>query len=128
TANFQNTIFVLSYDREQVEKRITDKEAGIIGGDYLRKIVQVAFTLPMPDQDDIRTILFTELDKTIGKFYPDKPILDGKREEDRWSELLYHGFGDLFKSVRDIKRYISSLRLDWSVVGTADVSKIDFLG
>lgn len=128
TANFQNTIFVLSYDREQVEKRITDKEAGIIGGDYLRKIVQVAFTLPMPDQDDVRTILFTELDKTIGKFYSNKPILDGKREEDRWSELLYHGFGDLFKSVRDIKRYISSLRLDWSVVGTADINKIDFLG
>jgi predicted KAP-like P-loop ATPase len=128
TANFKNTIFVLSYDREQVEKRITDKDAGIIGGDYLRKIVQVAFTLPMPDEEDIRSILFSELDKSINYFYPNKPILDGKHEENRWSELLYHGFGDLFKSVRDIKRYISSLRLDWSIVGTADVNKIDFLG
>jgi predicted KAP-like P-loop ATPase len=128
TANFKNTIFVLSYDREQVEKRITDKGAGIVGGDYLRKIVQVSFTLPLPDQQDLRSILFSELDKTINHFYPDKPILDGKHEEDRWSELLYHGFGDLFASVRDIKRYISSLRLDWSIVGTSDVNKIDFLG
>lgn len=128
TANFQNTIFVLSYDREQVEKRITDKDAGIIGGDYLRKIVQVSFTLPLPDQQDLRGILFSELDKSINQFYPDKPILDGKHEEDRWSELLYHGFGDLFTSVRDIKRYISSLRLDWSIIGTSDVNKIDFLG
>jgi predicted KAP-like P-loop ATPase len=128
TANFKNTIFVLSYDREQVEKRITDRDAGIIGGDYLRKIVQVSFTLPLPDQQDLRGILFSELDRTINHFYPDKPILDGKHEEDRWSELLYHGFGDLFTSVRDIKRYISSLRLDWSIVGTADVNKIDFLG
>lgn len=128
TANFKNTIFVLSYDREQVEKRITDRDAGIIGGDYLRKIVQVAFTLPMPDHDDVRAILFSELDKTIRHFYPNKEILDGKNEQDRWSELLYHGFGDLFKSVRDIKRYISSLRLDWSIVGTADVNKVDFLG
>lgn len=128
TANFRNTIFVLSYDREQVEKRITDNEAGIIGGDYLRKIVQVSFTLPIPDEQDIRGILFSELDKAINHFYPDKPILDGKHEEDRWSELLYHGFGELFTSVRDIKRYISSLRLDWSIVGTSDVNKIDFLG
>lgn len=128
TANFRNTIFVLSYDREQVEKRITDNEAGIIGGDYLRKIVQVSFTLPIPDEQDIRGILFSELDKAINRFYPDKPILDGKHEEDRWSELLYHGFGELFTSVRDIKRYISSLSLDWSIVGTSDVNKIDFLG
>jgi predicted KAP-like P-loop ATPase len=128
TANFRNTIFVLSYDREQVEKRITDNEAGIIGGDYLRKIVQVSFTLPIPDEQDIRGILFSELDKAINHFYPDKPILNGKHEEDRWSELLYHGFGELFTSVRDIKRYISSLRLDWSIVGTSDVNKIDFLG
>ena len=60
TANFPNTIFVLSYDREQVEKRITDKDAGIEGGDYLRKIVQVSFTLPVPDQKELRGILFKD--------------------------------------------------------------------
>ena len=54
--------------------------------------------------------------------------MKNKQEEERWSELLHHGFGDLFQSVRDIKRYISSLRLDWSIVSTTDVSKIDFLG
>jgi predicted KAP-like P-loop ATPase len=128
TANFPNTIFILSYDREQVEKRISDKSAGIDGGDYLRKIVQIGFTLPIPDQEELRGILFKDLDKTIKNLYPSEEILKDKDEQSRWSDLLYHGFGDLFVTVRDIKRYISSLRLDWSIVGTDNVNKIDFLG
>lgn len=128
TANFPNTIFILSYSREQVEKRISDKDAGIDGGDYLRKIVQVSFTLPLPDQQELRGILFKYLDETIKKLYPNEDVLKDKSEESRWSDLLYHGFGDLFTTVRDINRYISSLRLNWPIVGTVNVNKTDFLG
>ncbi len=48
-------------------------------------------------------------------------------DERRWSTFLYKGFLSHFKTIRDIKRYISSLRLNWSLVHSSDVNQIDFL-
>jgi predicted KAP-like P-loop ATPase len=45
-ANFQNTIFLLAYDRVRVSQQLSIKETGFEGGEYLKKIVQVNFLLP----------------------------------------------------------------------------------
>lgn len=126
TADFPKTIFILAYDRARVEDRITEKENGLDGGEYLKKIIQVSFSLPIPDQQELWNLLFKDLDTSFEKIYG-KAELTGK-EETRWSELFRGGFNDLFNTIRDIKRYISSLRLDWSIMGKSDVNKIDFLG
>ena len=122
TANFPNTIFVLAYDRDQVAQKLGQ---GGIGEEYLKKIIQVSFTLPEPDQQGLQKILFSDLDKTISDIYGIVK-LEGN-DEKRWSDLLYKGFLKPFKTVRDIKRYISSLRLNWSIVAKEDVNQIDFM-
>ena len=126
TADFPKTIFILTYDRARVEDRITEKENGLDGNEYLKKIIQVSFSLPLPDQQELWNILFKDLDTSLETIY-EKAELSGK-EETRWGELFRNGFNDLFSTIRDIKRYISSLRLDWSIMGKSDVNKIDFLG
>jgi len=126
TANFPNTIFILAYDRSRVEKRITEEDNGINGGEYLKKIVQVSFTLPLPDNQEMQKILFKDLDETLALIY--KEIKFNENENKRWQELFRGGFSKLFTNIRDIKRYISSLRLAWSIMSKEDVNKIDFMG
>ena len=120
TANFANTIFLLAYDRGKVCLRMD--ENGIRGEDYLKKIIQVSFTLPNPDPLDLITILTSDIDATLQGF--DKKYWD----DIRWGNLYHSGFKRLFPTIRDIKRYISSLRLDIAIIGKEEVNPIDFLG
>jgi len=120
TANFANTLFLLAYDRGKVGKRMS--EDGIIGEEYLKKIIQVSFPLPKPDPQDLFNILTSDIETTMHGF--DKKYWD----EVRWGNLYFSGFKSLFPTVRDIKRYISSLRLDLAVISQEEVNPIDFLG
>ncbi len=122
TANFPNTVFVLCYDREKVAEKLNTEGSG---EEYLKKIIQVSFTLPMPDEQGLQKILFADLDETIKGVYTEVK-LEGN-DEKRWGDLQYKGFQKPFKTVRDIKRYISSLRLNWSIVEKEDVNQIDFM-
>lgn len=122
TANFPNTVFVLAYDREQVAKKLGEDH---IGEEYLKKIIQVSFTLPLPDQQGLKDVLYGDLDNTIKDIYG-KVLLEGN-DEKRWGEIQYAGFPRLFKNIRDIKRFISSLRLNWSIVEKSDINQIDFV-
>lgn len=121
TANFPNTIFLLCYDREKVAEKLGNQ-----GEEYMKKIIQVSFTLPKPDEQGLQKILFADLDSTIKDVYGVVKI-EGN-DEKLWNEMGSGGFRELFKTVRDIKRYISSLRLNWSIVGKDDVNQIDFIG
>jgi predicted KAP-like P-loop ATPase len=120
TANFPNTVFILAYDREKVAEKVTEK--GLPGEDYLKKIIQVNFRLPQPDQQDLHRILFRDIGESI------KGIDERKWNADRWSILFREGFRSFFKTIRDVKRYVSSLRLDFSIIGKNEVNPVDFLG
>jgi len=122
TANFPNTVFVLCYDREKVAEKLNSEGSG---EEYLKKIIQVSFTLPMPDEQGLQKILFGDLDETIKGVYG-QVKLEGN-DEKRWGDLQYQGFQRPFRTVRDVKRYISSLRLNWSIVEKEDVNQIDFM-
>ncbi|MBF2754902.1 MAG: hypothetical protein ISN29_06530 [Gammaproteobacteria bacterium AqS3] len=120
TANFANTIFLLAYDRGKVGKRMNEK--GIKGEEYMKKIIQVSFTLPKPESQDLFEILFDGINATfLG--------LDKKTWDDvRRGNLFHSGFKKLFPTIRDIRRYINSLQLDLKIIGKEEVNPIDFLG
>lgn len=122
TANFPKTVFLLAYDRNKVAEKLGDNG---IGEEYLKKIIQVSFTLPKPDEQGLRGILFSDLDDTIKGVYGEVK-LEGE-DEKRWGQIVYHGFPTLFVTIRDIKRFISSLRLNWSIIGKEDTNMIDFI-
>ncbi|MBI4283140.1 MAG: hypothetical protein HY663_01565 [Chloroflexi bacterium] len=120
TANFPNTIFILAYDREKVAEKVTEK--GLPGEEYLKKIIQVNFRLPQPDKQDLHRILFHDIDLSI------KNMDESKWNATRWSSLFREGLNGFFKTLRDVKRYVSSLRLDLSIIGKDEVNSVDLLG
>lgn len=120
TANFPNTVFILAYDREKVAEKVTEK--GLPGEEYLKKIVQVNFRLPQPDKQDLYRIFFRDIDQSI------ENMDERKWNANRWSSLFREGLKGFLKTIRDVKRYVSSLRLDLSIVGKDEVNPVDFLG
>ena len=120
TANFPNTVFLLAYDRERVGGMLTDK--GVPGEEFLKKIVQLSFPLPRVDQKDLFGILFKEVDEIVTGFGADA------WDQRRWEDLFESGLKKLFPTVRDIKRYVNSVRLDLEMIGKEEVNPVDFLG
>ena len=119
-ANFPNTVFLLAYDRGRVGGMLKDE--GVPGEEFLKKIVQLSFPLPRVDQRDLFEILFRELRKIIAGFGTDA------WDQHRWEYLFESGLKSLFPTVRDIKRYVNSVRLDLEVIGKEEVNPVDFLG
>lgn len=120
TASFSNTVFLLAYDRDKVSGLIS--EQGMPGEEYLKKIVQLGFALPEIAPEDLSRILFDDIDATIRGFD------SGHWDDVRWGNLFHSGFKELFQTVRDVKRYINSLRLDFEIIGADEVNTVDFLG
>lgn len=124
-ANFPNVIYVLAYDRPKVEKMLD--EDGFPGSEYLKKIIQVSFLLPKPEKSQLFDILFKEIDCVLEN-KDIKPITRKYWSDKRWGNLFHSGYKDAFSTIRDIKRYISSWRLDYLVVGYNEVNPVDFAG
>lgn len=118
-ANFPNTIYLLSFDNEKVIKALGDTTS--TGKEYLEKIVQVAFNVPILEKVRLEEILFKELDKILDKL--PNTTWDGQR----WGNFYHSGFGDLFTSIRQVKRYINSLAFNINHIPD-EINLIDFMG
>ena len=120
-ANFPGTVFMLSYDRSKVGQRID--ALGISGEEYLEKIIQQPIPIPEPDPEDVVTLLDHAISEELARA--------GFEPED-WQNERYKaitassGFG-LFSTIRDIKRYTNSLRLNLRILGE-EVDLVDFIG
>lgn len=123
-ADFNNTIYLLAFDRDIVEKSLEEQE-GVSGKEYLEKIVQVSFDVPLVQTQKLYSYLFSRLDSIV-KVVPEK-IWDASR----WGNLFHAGFKDMFSSLRDVKRYVNSLKFNFSLIqqGTSfELNPIDFIG
>ncbi|MBM3241564.1 hypothetical protein FJZ31_35230 [Candidatus Poribacteria bacterium] len=119
-ADFPNTIYLLAFDREVVEKAL-ETTPKISGRAYLEKIVQVAFDIPMIEPTRLTRILFTEMDKLIAD------VPEENFDQVRWGNLYYGGLRHFFSSVRDIKRFINGFSFSFQLV-SSEVNSIDVIG
>jgi len=123
-ADFNNTIYLLAFDRNIVEKSLEEQE-GVSGKEYLEKIVQVSFDVPLVQKQKLYSYLFSQLDSIV-KVVPEK-IWDASR----WGNLFHAGFKDMFSSLRDVKRYVNSLKFNFSLIqqgASFELNPIDFIG
>ncbi len=107
--DFPNIIYLMAFDNEIVEHALIDEQK--FSSKYIEKIVQVSFSVPMPNKKDVEKILFAELDK----------ILDSKTkkrfDQNYWTNIYQNGLKHLFNSVRDVKRYINTLKFNNLALG-----------
>lgn len=102
-ADFKNTIYFLSYDREIVTKALDKTQQGK-GEEYLEKIVQVPLVLPYISKRDLDTIFINRLNMSIN-------IQNEEYDNSYFSEIYNNGLGKNFENLRDIERYMNVFNL-----------------
>lgn len=102
-ADFKNTIYILSYDREIVTKAL-DKSQQNKGEEYLEKIVQVPLVLPHISKSDLDKIFINKLNTSID-------IPDEEYDNEYFSKIYYNGLAESFENLRDIERYMNVFNL-----------------
>ncbi len=127
-ADFPNTIYLLAFDRNIIEKNL-EEQKGISGKDYLDKIVQVTFDIPLAKPNKIATFLFKELDRVLNILPKSSQRFFGQ-DSTYWANIYHSGFKNFFKNIRDVKRFASSLEFNISQMyreNVMEVNPIDFI-
>lgn len=117
-ADFPNVIYLMAFDRLVVTRSL-EKLQGGSGEDYLEKIVQVPFELPLVDRLAIRNFFFEKL----------APIADfGFEQSDkiRWGNIFFEGIDGFIETPRDAVRFTNALSVTFPAV-YGEVNSIDFI-
>ena len=101
TANFPNLIYILLLDRERVEQALQDE--GITGREYLEKIIQIPYTLPMVPRDVLDRQLKNQIDEVVQFTESEEP--DPKIMADVYPEIIF----PLIRNMRDVRRYVAGV-------------------
>ena len=122
-ANLPNIIYFLSFDKQVVSKALNNYHNNK-GEEFLEKIIQIPFEIPMIEENRIANLFCDALQKFIDKF----PKIDKKWEKyykNYWQALVLYRFFDNFKNIRDIERYINALTINYN---STIHNEINFIG
>lgn len=115
-ADFPNTIYMLSYDRNIVTNALNSIHKGN-GDKYLEKIVQVPLEVPIINKKELQMLLFEE----IGQI-----IRNTEFNNKDWGNVYYGGLRFFFNNIRHINRYINVLKYNYPLIKDG-VNVVDFL-
>lgn len=112
-----NTTYVLAFDRILSEKMVSERFPSE-GANFLEKIIQVSFDIPLPSTQSLNAYLSKHLEKILGGV-----------DEDFVTHIM-NMFHDIvspeIRTPRDASRYLNALSLTWPcVAGEVDVG--DFI-
>ncbi|MDQ0301338.1 KAP family P-loop NTPase fold protein [Ancylobacter polymorphus] len=112
-----NVIYVLSFDRELAERVVAERFPSE-GPHYLEKIVQAAFELPAPLEEDVQRILIEHIDALVGGIE--------KHRQLNVMNMFHAAVAPEIRTPRDAARYINALTITWPAVdGEVDLG--DFI-
>lgn len=102
TASFPKIIYVLAFDRHQVEHAL--EQDGLAGRDYLEKIVQLVRDLPEVSRDELQDQLIVAIEESLSGIDDLGPF-----DNHTWSGVLIDVIMPLMKNLRDVRRYCASI-------------------
>ena len=105
-ADFPNTIYLLSFDRNIVEKSLNVQDT-ISGHDYLGKIINIEYDLPGISQFRLEKYFKNNLEKMISQLPKEADNIFSK-EEVKWA-FIYPIIISELSSIRDIKRFFNAI-------------------
>jgi predicted KAP-like P-loop ATPase len=118
-ADFPNVTYVLAFDRE-VTGRALEEFHPSSGQDYLEKIIQVPFELPIPDREQLTQMLFRRLERALGN------SRDGAFDQRRWAQVYADAILPFIAKPRDVLRLANALSVTHGAVA-GEVNLIDFI-
>ncbi|SEE88143.1 KAP family P-loop domain-containing protein [Streptomyces sp. 2112.3] len=116
--SFPRIIYILCFDRAVVEAALNGE--GIDGSTYLEKIVRTSVEVPPATDESIADLLI----RGITECLRDIPV--GPLDESRWADVFWQVVRPLFATLREIKRFLSSLSLTARAVGE-EVGIVDLI-
>lgn len=118
-ADFPNVIYLLAFDQAVIVRAI-EKYSDMPGHEYLEKIIQVSFVVPLVD----RTILLNGLWKRLDEILKGTP--EYLFERSHWNSVFYNGFDKFFTVPRNIVRFCNTLSVTYPTV-CGEVNAADFI-
>ena len=112
-----NIMYLLAYDRQLAEKIVTERYPSE-KSQYLEKIVQMSFDLPLPSQATLEKEFLTRLDNVI----EEKEFGDA----DHFRNLFADMIAPEIKTPRDLIRILNPLKVTWPAV-KGEVDAAEFL-
>ena len=116
-ADFPNTVYVLAFDKTVVINALSEEQRD--GLQYLEKLIQVHWDVPLISQQTVEQLLFAQLESV---FEATPPAIWDK---DYWSNIYTRGLNAFFRNLRDVTRYVNSLQFSFSLVNE-EVNGVDF--
>jgi len=122
-ANFYNMIYFLLFDKNRIKKVLKNFHDN--DDEYLNKIIQISFTVPALDFQELENVFYEKLNNAIA--IP-RYLIDFN--DQRWQEISRPGILGFFKSIRDVNRFFNSFNVTINIFirnGHLDVDLIDYL-
>ena len=119
TSDLPNVVFLLAFDWQHVSVSLREDEND--GSQYLDKIVQVRFDIPVAKKEVLSAVLFAGLNDLIAEY----EVL--QLDSDVWNRVYYDVVRPLLGNLRDVRRYVNSLHVTLDTLGT-EVALADLLG
>lgn len=105
-----NVAYLLLFQRENVEKAL-QKISTVSGRDFLEKIVQAGFDIPVVERLRLERVLFSQLDVLI-----EDSGAGSTFDRKRWANIFIPGIRPYFETLRDVYRFLSTLRFHVGVL------------
>ncbi len=123
-ADFRNVIYLLAFDNSIAAKALETVQVGD-GNAYLEKIVQVPFTLPLPENSALGDMLSDRL----------RFLFDPNNDDDSsyklwdvsyWTDVYQDGIRHFIETPRDVVRLANTISVTYSSV-RGEVNPVDFV-
>jgi predicted KAP-like P-loop ATPase len=118
-ADFPNVTYLMAFDRRVVSRALRKLQSAP-GDDYLRKIVQVEFELPLPDRLSLANMLFESLNSVLAGAAPET------FDKTYWGNMFYGGIETFLETPRDVIRLANALTAIFPAV-RGEVNPVDFI-
>jgi predicted KAP-like P-loop ATPase len=117
--NFPNVSYLLAFDKKIVEKAL-QKIHEADGKEYLEKIIQVSFEMPVPDRSHVQKLFFKNLDLII------QPNEEEAWDKTYWGNVYHQGIDHFLKTPRNIYQLINSLAVTYPSI-KGQLNPVDFI-
>ncbi len=122
-ADFPRFVYLLIFQRNVVEAAL-ERAMSQNGTEYLEKIIQIGFDVPPPRQDQVDSLVFEGVGRTLG------PSDATRVSQTYWGNVYVGSLQKYFRDFRDVKRFLASLEFHLGLLrtkGTLEVNPVDLI-
>lgn len=109
--DFPNVVYVLCYSRQILVQSLGQALSLSDGEKYLDKIVQVTFSVPKPEEFDLRRMFKQKIEELFPRLLRSHNDSDPNQMLQRLNEVIDYEGGRTLSTPRDIARAINALQL-----------------